>query len=102
MGDEVSVADRMQSSEEASLIEPPPLPPRPIDLPPPSKLPRMIANDEGEVFWYIPRRRQPREQKKASVGPEQAESASATFAQPQLVPESSKSQPDAGLAEVDT
>lgn len=70
--EEGPLSKRMQSQEEASLVEPPPLPPRPSDLPPPSRLPRMVTNDEGEVFWYIPRKRAPKEQKKASVGPAEA------------------------------
>lgn len=32
-------------------------PMRPPHLPPSSRLPRMVTNDEGEVFWYIPRQR---------------------------------------------
>eukprot|EP00930_Biecheleria_cincta_P011777 TRINITY_DN11485_c0_g1_i1.p1 TRINITY_DN11485_c0_g1~~TRINITY_DN11485_c0_g1_i1.p1 ORF type:complete len:868 (-),score=134.61 TRINITY_DN11485_c0_g1_i1:23-2605(-) len=36
---------------------PQPLPAvRPIGLPPASRLPRVVANEEGEVFWYMPRR----------------------------------------------
>lgn len=37
-------------------VEPPPLPPRPSDLLPPNRLPRIVTNDEGEVFWYIPKK----------------------------------------------
>lgn len=70
LADEGAVAQRMQHCDIASSFEPPPLPPRPADLPPPSRLPRMVTNDEGEVFWYIPRKRRPREQK-ASTAPEQ-------------------------------
>eukprot|EP00419_Tripos_fusus_P003648 CAMPEP_0172679154 /NCGR_PEP_ID=MMETSP1074-20121228/15874_1 /TAXON_ID=2916 /ORGANISM="Ceratium fusus, Strain PA161109" /LENGTH=228 /DNA_ID=CAMNT_0013497281 /DNA_START=228 /DNA_END=913 /DNA_ORIENTATION=+ len=39
-------------------MEPPPLPPRPPELPPTNRLPRMVSNDEGEVFWYVPKPKQ--------------------------------------------
>lgn len=48
--------DRGVLEEHVSPLEPPPPPPRPHDLPPASGLPRMITNDEGEVFWFMPRR----------------------------------------------
>jgi len=50
---------RMQQQVTAPSVEPPPLPPRPADLQPPNRLPRMVTNDEGEVFWYIPRKQKP-------------------------------------------
>jgi len=50
------VAKRMQGQASVPSVEPPPLPPRPGDLPPANRLPRMVTNDDGEVFWYIPRK----------------------------------------------
>merc|ERR1712224_657921 len=38
-------------------------------LQPLHKLPSMATNEEGEVFWYIPRQRVPRFQKPGRVGP---------------------------------
>merc|ERR1719420_511701 len=60
LGEEGAVARKMAATEMGSSVEPPPLPARLTDLPPPSQLPRMVTNDEGEVFWYIPRKRQQR------------------------------------------
>jgi hypothetical protein len=54
------VAQRMQGQASTPSVEPPPLPPRPADLPQANRLPRMVTNDEGEVFWYIPRKQAPK------------------------------------------
>merc|ERR1712232_859217 len=48
------VAKRLK--KEGPSVEPPPLPPRPAQIPHASRLPRMVTNDEGEVFWYIPKK----------------------------------------------
>lgn len=48
------VAKRISAYVSASpSLGPPPLPPRPATMPPAHRLPRMVTNDEGEVFWYI-------------------------------------------------
>mmetsp|Transcript_20609 Transcript_20609/g.57337 ORF Transcript_20609/g.57337 Transcript_20609/m.57337 type:complete len:986 (-) Transcript_20609:111-3068(-) len=54
--DDGPVARRMQGQVKGPSVEPPALPPRPSELPPASRLPRMVTNEEGEVFWYIPKR----------------------------------------------
>ncbi|CAE8590995.1 unnamed protein product [Polarella glacialis] len=54
-----ALLQRMQGQEAFPIVEPPPLPPRPAGLPPPSRLPRIVANEEGEVFWYMPRKQGP-------------------------------------------
>mmetsp|Transcript_98686 Transcript_98686/g.263871 ORF Transcript_98686/g.263871 Transcript_98686/m.263871 type:complete len:645 (-) Transcript_98686:41-1975(-) len=50
---------------------------RPLTLPPAHLLPRMVTSDEGEVFWFIPRKRRPKPQKPATVGPAEAKSDAA-------------------------
>lgn len=55
--EEGAVAQRIaQCQATAPPVEPLPLPARPADIPQASRLPRMVTNDEGEVFWYIPRK----------------------------------------------
>jgi len=44
---------------DAQALPEPPLPRRPSNIPPPSLLPRILANDEGEVFWFMPRKQPP-------------------------------------------
>jgi len=56
VAEEGIVAQRMMGQAAVPSVEPPPLPPRPADLPQANRLPRMVTNDEGEVFWYIPRK----------------------------------------------
>lgn len=79
--EEGAVAQRIAQCQGASrLVEPPPLPPRPADLPQACRLPRMVTNDEGEVFWYVPRKQvsqPPRPQKPNTVA------ASRPLAQPE-------------------
>jgi len=58
--DEHPIAPRIASGDASPrLLEPPPWPRRPSNLPPPSRLPQMVSNDDGEVFWCIPRSRRP-------------------------------------------
>lgn len=40
----------------AALLAPPAPRPRPADMLPPGRLPRVVTSDEGEVFWCLPRR----------------------------------------------
>jgi len=61
-----AMACRLQASPLS--VEPPPLPPRPRDLPPAQRLPRMVSNEEGEVFWYIPRKPTVRSQRPDAPG----------------------------------
>jgi hypothetical protein len=65
------IARRMPSQDAASSVEPPPLPPRPSNLPPPNKLPQMVTNDEGEVFWYVPKKPQAPGSEASGSGPSQ-------------------------------
>lgn len=83
------VAQRMMGQAAVPSVEPPPLPPRPADLPQANRLPRMVTNDEGEVFWYIPRKQ------KSGGGTSGAAptGATATSGRPMPVP-----QPDADTA----
>jgi len=53
IAEDSTMAVRM--NEHVPSVEPPPLPPRPPELPPTNRLPRMVSNDEGEVFWYVPK-----------------------------------------------
>lgn len=65
------VQRRMSESGGDLLFDPPPPPPRPANVPPASRLPRMVANDEGEVFWYVPRRQQAPQQPQPQPQPAQ-------------------------------
>jgi hypothetical protein len=69
--DESPLSLRMQ--QQGPSLEPPPLPCRPADVPPASRLPRMVTNDEGEVFWYIPRKQQQAQQQTQAAQAAQAQ-----------------------------
>eukprot|EP00927_Polykrikos_kofoidii_P022382 TRINITY_DN20916_c0_g1_i2.p1 TRINITY_DN20916_c0_g1~~TRINITY_DN20916_c0_g1_i2.p1 ORF type:complete len:560 (+),score=100.08 TRINITY_DN20916_c0_g1_i2:130-1680(+) len=55
LGDDSAVAQRIQVCPTPAAVEPPLLPARPPELLPANRLPQMVTNDEGEVFWYIPK-----------------------------------------------
>eukprot|EP00931_Biecheleriopsis_adriatica_P046503 TRINITY_DN26711_c0_g1_i2.p1 TRINITY_DN26711_c0_g1~~TRINITY_DN26711_c0_g1_i2.p1 ORF type:complete len:766 (+),score=156.42 TRINITY_DN26711_c0_g1_i2:38-2335(+) len=55
-----------EGDKASSSGGPPPL--RPPGLPPPSRLPRIVANEEGEVFWYLPRKDSPSSLSRPNAG----------------------------------